>query len=317
MTTPNDDLAAAILADMRDSQTPAISPIKSPTKRASSDSGEEIPASQPSPKRPRNTEGFSSLRNRIAYLETRRAKAKTSLCVLKEHVSKSSCPVGLQYRPRSHLRPDQNFNSDLRKICSRAEQDLLQLMIHQQEKNVNTDIEAINALKQKLTTMFPDQAKREQAKKRILSATSRANFRASKHRRANKQPNKANDINDLKAKVSELTTLVNAFSKHKNKKERVALYPNVCFTDSSRAKPVRTQTTSQKRSTKRKASRNQYKNKLRTANEKFIRNVSNRNLIDKEITLLAKGLKFIPAPEKPASQRNLIRISIALLALCV
>ena len=180
-------------------------------------------------------------------------------------------------------------------------------MIQQQEKNVNADTEAINALKQKLTTMIPDQAKREQAEKRILSATSRSNFRASKHRRANKQQNKAEDINDLKAKISELTTLVNAFSKRENNKERVALYSNVCFTDSARAKPVRTQTISQKRSTKRKASRNQYKNKLRTTNEKFIKNMSTTNLTDQEIALLAKGLKFIPTPEKPASQKNLIR----------
>ena len=81
--------------------------------------------------------------------------------------------------------------------------------------------------------------------------TNRANFRASKHRRANKlEQNKAADyINDWKAKISELTTLVNAFSKRENKKERVALYSNVWFTDSSRARPVRTQTTSQKRST--------------------------------------------------------------------
>ena len=123
-----------------------------------------------------------------------------------------------------------------------------------------------------------------------------------------KQQNKAaDDIIDLKAKISELTTLVNAFSKQENKKERVALYSNVWFTDSSRAKPVRTQTTSQKRSTKRKACRNQYKHKLRTTNEKFIKNMSNTNLTDQEIALLAKGLKFIPTPEKPASQKNLIR----------
>ena len=56
-----------------------------------------------------------------------------------------------------------------------------------------------------------------------------------------------------------------------------------------------------------KASRNQYKKQLRTSNEKFIKNMSNTNLTDQEIALLAKGLKFIPTPEKPASQRNLIR----------
>ena len=50
-------------------------------------------------------------------------------------------------------------------------------------------------------------------------------------------------------KISELTTLVNAFSKRENKKERVALYSKVWFNDSSRAKLVRTQTISQKRST--------------------------------------------------------------------
>ena len=307
MATPDDDQVAAILAEMRDSQAPALSPIKSPMKRASSDSEDDIPSSQPAPKRPRTDEGFNTLRNRIAHLETSRAKAKKSLCVLKEHVSKSSCPVGLQYRPRPHLRPDQNFTTDMRKICQQAEQDLLKLMIQQQEKNVSNDTEAINALKKKLTNMIPDQTKREQAEKRIRSATDRANIRANKHRRASRQPNKANDINFLKAKISELTTLVNAFSKRENKKERVAMYSNVWFTDSSRAKPVRTQTISQKRSSKRKALRNQYNNNLRTTNEKFIKNMSNKNLTDQETALLAKGLKFIPTPKKPASQRNLLR----------
>ena len=48
-------------------------------------------------------------------------------------------------------------------------------------------------------------------------------------------------------------------------------------------------------------------NKLRTTNEKFIKNMSNSNLTDQEIALLAQGLKFIPTPIKPASQKNLMR----------
>jgi len=44
-------------------------------------------------------------------------------------------------------------------------------MIQQQEKNIDADTEDIDALKQKLTTMIPDEAKHEQAEKRILSAT--------------------------------------------------------------------------------------------------------------------------------------------------
>ena len=38
-----------------------------------------------------------------------------------------------------------------------------------------------------------------------------------------------------------------------------------------------------------------------------LKNMSNTNLTDQEIALLAKRLKFIPTPEKPASQKNLIR----------
>ena len=162
-------------------------------------------------------------------------------------------------------------------------------MIQQQEKNVIAGTEAINALKQKLTTMIPDQAKREQAEKRILSAMSRFNFRASKHRCANKQQNKADDINYLKAKISKLTTLVNGFSKRENKKERVALYSDVWFTDSSHAKPVQTQTFSQKQSTKHKASRKQYKNKLRTTNEKFIKICPIQTLLTKKLLCLQKA----------------------------
>ena len=118
--------------------------------------------------------------------------------------------------------------------------------------------------------------------------------------------NQAAEISDLKERISELSTLVLAFSKRANKTERVAIYPNVCFTDSSRAKPARSQTISQKRSRKRKANKNHYRNKLRTHNEKFIKNISNRDLTDQETALLAKGLKCIPTPP-PASHKSLLK----------
>jgi len=35
--------------------------------------------------------------------------------------------------------------------------------------------------------------------------------------------------------------------------------------------------------------------------------MSNTNLTDQEIALLAEGLKCIPTPEKPASQKYLLR----------
>ena len=78
--------------------------------------------------------------------------------------------------PRPHLRPGQDFNKRLAEICTRAEQDL-SLMIEQQEKNVSSDTQIINSLKGTLATMIPDQAKREQAERRIQSPANRSTFR--------------------------------------------------------------------------------------------------------------------------------------------
>ena len=163
MCNANDDIVAEILAEMRDSQAPSpLSPIKSPEKRTLSDSDEDIPSSQPVPKR-QKTEGFNQLRNRIASLETRRAKSLRSLTVLKEFAAYISCAVGLQYRPRPLVRPDEQFTAAYNKICQKPEQDLLQLLIRQQQNNSSTDTETISSLKQQLNQMFPDQSKREKA----------------------------------------------------------------------------------------------------------------------------------------------------------
>ena len=99
----------------------------------------------------------------------------------------------------------------------------------------------------------------------------------------------------LKAKMNELSTLFNVFSKNENK-ERVAIYPVVCFTDSSQAYSKRSQTKNLKRSHMRKANKNQYAKQPRASNEKFIKNLSQKKLTDHETPLLVKGLKFIPTP---------------------
>ena len=307
MANANNDIVAEILAEMSDSQAPSpLSPIKSPEKRTLSDPDEDTPSSQPVPKR-QKTEGFNQLRNRIASLETRRAKSLRSLTVLKEFAAKNSCPVGLQYRPRPLVRPDEQFTAAYNKICQKAEQDVLQLLIRQQQKNSSTDTETISSLKQQLNQMFPHQSKREKAEKRIQSATNRSLTRTnlSQKRPAasrKKQPKEKNELSTIKAKLNELTTLMNVFSKSENK-TRVAFYPRVSFTDSSRAIPARPFSHSKKRRQKRKALKNQYKHN----NDRYLKNLSDTALTDHDITLLSKGLKFIPTPPKPDSHRSLIK----------
>ncbi|KAK2547375.1 hypothetical protein P5673_032674 [Acropora cervicornis] len=111
------------------------------------------------------------------------------------------------------VRPDEQFTAAY-KICQKAERELLQLLIHQQQKNSSTDAETISCLKQQLSQRFPDQSKREKAEKIIQSATNRSLIRTSlsqKRPAANrkKQPKETNELSTIKAKLNELTTLMN------------------------------------------------------------------------------------------------------------
>ena len=114
-----------ILADMADSPAPALSHIKSPKRKRDTESQAEIPEPVLKQPKPEQTEGMKNIRNRLNSLETRRAKCKRSLQVLREHARNSTCPYGLQYRPKPHIRFDRQFQTSMDQICQRAYAELL------------------------------------------------------------------------------------------------------------------------------------------------------------------------------------------------
>ena len=92
---------------------------------------------------------------------------------LSEFAAKNSCLSS--WSPVPATAPSKTrWTTAYNKICQKAEQDLLQLLIHEQQINSSTDAEAISSLKQQLNQMFPDQTKREKAEKRIQSAANRS-----------------------------------------------------------------------------------------------------------------------------------------------
>ena len=103
-------------------------------------------------------------------------------------------------------------------------------------------------------------------------------------------------------KLNELSALMNAFSKNKNK-TRVETNPNVSFTDYYRANPVRHLTKNKKRLLKRKANKNQYKRN----NDRLIKNLLNISLTENDKKLLSKRLKFIPTSPKPILHKRLLK----------
>ena len=120
----DDNQIIAMLAEMRDSPPPILA-IKSPQKNLS-DSEDEIPSSQPAstrpnatvgfkqasptddiqpsqpvPKLPKTEPGFSNLRNKISYIETRRAKTRSPFLFLEYTPAKEPaqlvCNIGPSY----------------------------------------------------------------------------------------------------------------------------------------------------------------------------------------------------------------------------
>ena len=159
-------------------------------------------------------------------------------------------------------------------------------------------MDTISSLKAQLAALFPDQNKREQAERRLQSATSRSvNRNTARQKSASRRQKLNSRLCNLKAKLDELTTLMNVFSKRENR-TRVPIYLDVFSTDSARATRVRLISKSIKRQLKRKAHKIQYK----PNNDRL----SNIVLTDNR-ALLSKGLKYIPTPPKPASNKSLIR----------
>ena len=148
----------AILTNKADSQVPALSPIKPPKRPCDYDSPvNEIPDAEPAPKKRKADEGSKSIRNRLTTLETRRAKCKRSLQVWENTPKNSTCPYGVQFRPKPQIRFDREFQTALGQISHRAYTELLALMIKKQEKNLAADNQAIKAQQQLLQNLHPKQ----------------------------------------------------------------------------------------------------------------------------------------------------------------
>ena len=210
---------------MAGSVTPALSPIKSPKRQRDTDSPLEIPEPAPKQHKPEQTEGMKNIRNRLTSLETRRAKCKQSLQVLREHARNSTCPYGLQYRPKPHIRFDREFQTSMDQICQRAHAELLTLMIKEQEKNLAADNQAIQAQQQRLQNLCPNQPSSQAARNRA-----KPRMRAKPH--INKVQQTCN-LASMQAQLSELQKMFCKMSENMNvNKDRVEQYSMVCFPDS-------------------------------------------------------------------------------------
>ena len=190
MPNANDDIVAEILAEMRDSQAPSpLSPIKSPEKQTLSDSDRHtfLTTSPQTPKNrwlqsaeeqncfPRNktcqTPKIPDHLKRICHQKLLSSWSPIPATALSKTRRTIHCRIG---KAKEILQTRKGQGNTNLWICQKPEQDVLQQLIRQQQKNSSTDTETISSLKQQLSQMFPDQSMREKAENRRQSATNRS-----------------------------------------------------------------------------------------------------------------------------------------------
>ena len=111
----------------------------------------------------------------------------------------------------------------------------------------------------------------------------------------------------MQAQLSELQKMFCKMSENINvNKDRVEQYSMVCFSDSKGPKR-NTIKGNKKRSYRRNSLKHTLTQNTRAHNEKYIKNFSNKALSDDEVKLLSRGLKFIPTPPVPTSNKSLLK----------
>ena len=91
-------------------------------------------------------------------------------------------------------------------------------------------------------------------------------------------------------------------------KNRVEPYTGVSSSDSKLTNPKRYVQTSHKKRSRRRNSLNKLLTYYtREQNERYIKNLSSQALTNDEVKLLSRGLKFIPTPPVPSSNKPLLK----------
>ena len=180
-------------------------------------------------------------------------------------------------------------------------------MIKQQEKNLAADNQAIKAQQQLLQNLYPKQ-QNSQGSRNQPANKARPRPRPRTHKMLQNVQQTCN-FAYMQAQLSELQKMFCQLSESVNvNKNRVEPYTGVSFSDSKSTHPKRCVPMSHKKRSLRRNSLNQLLNhNTRAQNERYIKNLSNQALSNDEVKLLSRGLKFIPTPPVPSSNKSLLK----------
>ena len=237
---------------------------------------ENLPRNSQSKRQPRKGKHEDA----ISALEFKKQKTETSILKLERHLEQKICSKSLQYKAKANVTPDETFRKEISAIKSHAEEQFVSALMRFHQRR-----------------LVSHKSKLEKAN--IVNSRSKNNVRNTREKPRSPLRNTVNTdvsrIDILENQLSELKDLICTRFQSDNK--HVEKYNSV-ISEQTAAIPTVAERLSKnnKRKKRRKDIMQRRLITEREKNEKYLKNLSDHTLTDHQVSVLAKGLKFIETP---------------------
>ena len=276
-----------------------------PQAREQDSGSEESDYGLPSYQQPRQTEKPKEKKKAIkrkasedapSTTEAKIKKTEGSIMKLNEHLQKNTCPKALRYSARANIPADEQFREDIKSVKQKAERGFVEALTRFHYRRLEIQKSKLN--KEKST----GHRKASKTSHSVLKPTKNlTELRAI----ATKLQKQYENVNKLMSQLNDSTENKNC---EKYSRVSVKCVNNTTGGSNKNSFTKRKRNTAKRRERRNRSSTNRvsYKN---DKGQKYIKNISNEKLTDAQITLISRGLKFIPtnAPNKNKIRRQLLR----------
>ena len=195
---------------------------------------------------------------------------------------KLTCPKSLQYSAKANIAPDSTFQKEIKDIKQTAEQALVNALTRFHKRR-------LDSLRNKLESR-PTFSSR---KRTHVNTQSRSGSQSA----SNIVNNDNVKLAELEKRIIDLTNIVSTHVISTNK--RVESY-NIVFSEPSATTTNLFKSNclsrNQRRRMRQKNATHRRQTAQRETNKKFLKNFSSHQLTDNQVSVISKGLKFIPTP---------------------
>ena len=235
--------------------------------------------------------------------ETNITKSEDSIRKLERHMKDKTCPKSFQYLARANIPPEETFVKDIKRIKEEAEQSFIYALLQYHKRRLNGQENKLKKAKlSKNTSTFASTDVNRSMREQSHSANT--------ENIVNHDVNmvgKLQEFNELKQIILYTHVLQNSANNKNVEKYDSVISENL--TTPTGVQNKKGYKTNNKRKERRKKMAKKRIETQRKNNEKFIRNFSNQQLSDSQVSVLSKGLKFVPTP---VTDENYIRWQLLL-----